>query len=238
MLLVSITQLKHLFSNDKDFIRKLKNVIGFTPGKVSLYKLAFVHRANAIEHENGFRMSNERLEYLGDAILGAVVADELFKKFPYRDEGFLTEMRARIVSRDHLKLIAMKIGIDQMMQQSNGEPMSRSVYGDALEALIGAVYKDKGFAMASKFVQKRIIHLYVDFDELEKTELNFKSKILNWAQREKAQIQFDCSDETDSDKLFHVTLLLDDKLIAEGKDFSKKKAEQIAAEKACEVLGI
>lgn len=236
--MVSFSNFRHLFSSEKAFVSKLTNVLGFTPGRLSLYKLAFIHRANATEHKNGFRISNERLEYLGDAILGAVVADVLFKKFPYRDEGFLTEMRARIVSRDNLKQIAMKIGIDQLMSDSMQDSLSRSVYGDALEALIGAVYKDKGYKIASHFIQKRLIDLYVDFEELEKTEINFKSKILNWAQRERKAIHFECSDEANEDKLFHVRLWIDNKEISEGKDFSKKKAEQIAAEQACILFNI
>ena len=153
--------LRILFSSDKEFISSLRNLLGFIPNNISLYKLAFSHRSSAEEHSSGIKLSNERLEYLGDAILGAVVADFLFKKFPFKEEGFLTEMRSRIVNREHLNKLAMKIGVDHFMA-NNGGVKTRSVYGNAFEALIGAIYIDKGYSVTQQFIVKRIIQHHVD----------------------------------------------------------------------------
>lgn len=230
---------KAFFSDDKNFITSLKNLTGFFPGNISVYKLAFSHRSIAREGPNGIKISNERLEYLGDAVLGAVVADLLFKKFPYRDEGFLTEMRSRIVSRENLKQLAFKLGIDQMVKNNASGPEAyRSMYGDALEALIGAIYIDKGYNKARNFILLRMIEHHTDLDALEKADKNFKSKILNWGQRNKRNVTFEEDENFDDAKLIKVRLLIDSEEIAEGIDFVKKKAEQIAAQKACEKLSI
>jgi len=239
MLLKSLFKL--LFSSnqqEKDLIRSLRNLLGFYPGNISVYQLAFSHRSISRETDNGVPLSNERLEYLGDAVLGAVVADMLFKKFPYRDEGFLTEMRSRIVSRENLKNLAVKIGIDELLQKEAAIGTYRSMYGDAFEALIGAIYLDKGYAKTQKFILDRIIRIHVDLHEIEQTEKNFKSLILNWGQREKHSIVFETVEEEQKDRLIKVRLLVDDKEVAVGVDFVKKKAEQIAAQAACTTLGL
>jgi ribonuclease III len=239
MLLKSLFKL--LFSSDqqeKNLIRSLRNLLGFYPGNISVYQLAFSHRSISRETDNGVPLSNERLEYLGDAVLGAVVADMLFKKFPYRDEGFLTEMRSRIVSRENLKNLAVKIGIDELLQKEATPGTYRSMYGDAFEALIGAIYLDKGYAKTQNFILERIIRIHVDLHEIEQTEKNFKSLILNWGQREKHSIVFETVEEEQKDRLIKVRLLVDDKEVAVAVDFVKKKAEQIAAQSACETLGL
>jgi ribonuclease-3 len=239
MLLKSLFKL--LFSSDqqeKNLIRSLRNLLGFYPGNISVYQLAFSHRSISRETDNGVPLSNERLEYLGDAVLGAVVADMLFKKFPYRDEGFLTEMRSRIVSRENLKNLAVKIGIDELLQKEATPGTYRSMYGDAFEALIGAIYLDKGYAKTQNFILERIIRIHVDLHEIEQTEKNFKSLILNWGQREKHSIVFETVEEEQKDRLIKVRLLVDDNEVAVGVDFVKKKAEQIAAQAACTALGL
>ncbi len=239
MLLNSLFKL--VFSSDKqekDLIRSLRNLLGFYPNNISVYQLAFSHRSILRETDNGVPLSNERLEYLGDAVLGAVVADMLFKKFPYRDEGFLTEMRSRIVSRENLKNLAVKIGVDELLQKEATPGTYRSMYGDAFEALIGAIYLDKGYAKTQKFILERIIRIHVDLHEIEQTEKNFKSLILNWGQREKHSIVFETVEEEQKDRLIKVRLLVDDKEVAVGVDFVKKKAEQIAAQAACTTLGL
>jgi ribonuclease III len=227
-----------LFSPDKKFLRSLHNLLGFYPGNLAVYHLAFSHRSLALETDQGIKLSNERLEYLGDAVLGAVVAEMLFKKFPYKDEGFLTEMRAKIVSRENLKHVALKIGINEYLKKDAGPGTYRSMYGDAFEALIGAIYVDKGYAVARKFVLNRIIKHHVDLHSLEITENNFKSRILNWGQREKHAVNFEVIEEDSKSKLIKIRLLVDEKEVATGTDFVKKKAEQIAAEAACKSLGI
>jgi ribonuclease-3 len=229
---------RHLFAKDKSTLRSLRNILGFWPGNVAVYNLAFSHRSAAQSLPNGTQLTNERLEYLGDAILGAIVANLLFKRFPFRDEGFLTEMRSRLVSREHLKTLALKIGLDKYIKNNSGPGQFRSMYGDAFEALIGAVYLDKGYDVAEKFVVNRIINVHVDLNEIEKSDTNFKSRIINWAQRERRNLAFETFDEGSSGRLIKVRLMIDGKEVATGSDFVKKKAEQIAAARACEALGI
>ncbi|REJ82836.1 MAG: ribonuclease III [Bacteroidetes bacterium] len=236
-----INSIRILFSNDRDFAISLSNLLGFTPGNISVYHLAFRHRSAAEEHPSGIKLSNERLEYLGDAVLGAVIAEMLFKKFPYKEEGFLTEMRSRIVNRDHLNKLAMKLGIDQFMNGSiDPGAKNRSAYGDAFEALIGAVYIDKGYEKTKRLILKRIVNNHIHLDEIVGQESNFKSKLINWSQREKRNVEFEFLEEIENmgKKLLRVRVLLDGQEISRGEDFSKKRAEQIAAEKACAQIGI
>jgi len=212
----------------------LKNIFGFYPGNVTLYKLALLHRSAATE-QNGHKISNERLEYLGDAVLSSIVADYLFKRFPYREEGFLTEMRSKLVSREQLNKLAAKMGIDQFIQ-SNQDSKSyfRSMMGDAFEALIGAIYLDKGYTFTKRIVINRIINVHFDIEGLEKLENNFKSKLIEWSQKERKEVKFSVVNEigTGSKKQYLVEISIDEKVYANGCDFSIKGAEKIAAEKA------
>ena len=237
--MIGLAPVRYLLSSDRKFWLALGNVMGFYPRNISLYHLAFSHRSRARETTNGVRHSNERLEYLGDAILGAVVADLLFRKFPFREEGFLTEMRSKIVSRENLKQLAFKLGIEQFIKKTGGPDAYRSMHGDALEALIGAVYVDRGYAKARQFILERIIAHHVDIESLEATEINFKSRILNWAQRNKHTVVFETvEEENTTDKLIRVRLLVNGEEVASSMDFIKKKAEQVAAQKACIQLSI
>jgi len=234
-----IRTLYHLvFSADRKLYSQLRNLLGFYPSNISLYHLAFSHRSLARENESGIELSNERLEFLGDAVLGAVVAELLFKKYPYRDDGFLTEMRAEIVSRDNLKQIAIKMGINEFLQKDAVPGTYRSMYGDALEALIGAIYMDKDYFTARKFLLRRIISNHVDLHAIETTENNFKSRIINWGQKEKHTVLFEVIEEDAKSKLIKVRLVIDGKEMATASDFVKKKAEQIAAELVCKELNI
>ena len=234
---MSVINLFHfIFSKDRKFVNSLRNLLGFTPGNLSVYHLAFRHRSTASEHRSGVKMSNERLEYLGDAILGAVIAELLFKKFPYKEEGFLTEMRSRIVNREHLNKLSLKLGIDQFMINSiDPAAKNKSAYGDAFEALIGAVYIDKGYNTTRKLILNRIVRHHIDLEDMENLDKNFKSKLINWAQREKKVIEFLLVDEVENGgkKLLRVKVMIDGEERARGEDFSKKRAEQIAAEKIC-----
>ncbi len=219
----------------------MKNLTGFYPRNLSVYKLAFSHRSSAEEHPSGLKLSNERLEYLGDAVLGAVVAEMLFKKFPFKEEGFLTEMRSKIVNRENLNKLALKLGIDHYMNGSiDPAAKSRSVYGDAFEALIGAVYIDKGYEVTRRLILDRFIKHHVDVEELEQLEKNFKSKLINWGQRERKNVEFEFLEEVDNGgkRLLRVRVMVDNVELAKGEDYSKKRAEQIAAQKACESLGL
>lgn len=239
MSIVSLIRL-YIYADkqERKFISALHSLLGFYPGNLSLYKLAFSHRSLALEQAGGIRLSNERLEYLGDAVLGAVVADLLFRKYPTKDEGFLTEMRSRLVSRDHLRQMAVKLGVDELLQRDAGPGSYRSMYGDALEALIGAIYLDKGYGVTQGFIIGRIIRPHVDLAEIESTEKNFKSVLLNWSQREKRNVVFQTVNENSRDRLITIRLLIDGEAKAEGSDYIKKKAEQLVAEKVCRELGI
>ncbi len=217
----------------------LKNIFGFTPGNVFLYELAFKHKSASNQVVNGYKVSNERLEYLGDAILGAVVADYLFKRFPYKSEGFLTEMRSRLVSRQQLNKISQKLGLDRLVViPGNGKAVFRSVNGDAFEALIGAIFLDKGFDFTRKIIVERIIELHIDMDALQNTEGNFKSRLLEWGQKEKKSVDFVLSGETGEgyNKQYIVEVHVEGIGMATGTDYSIKGAEQLAAEKTWMLL--
>ena len=241
MYLNLFDHIRSLFSKDKIFISTLRNLLGFTPGNISVYKLAFRHRSAAVEHDSGIKLSNERLEYLGDAILGTVIAEMLFKKYPYKEEGFLTEMRSRLVNREHLNRLALKLGIDQMMSGFiDPGAKTRSAYGDAFEALIGAVYLDKGYDVTKNMILKRFVKNHIHLDEIEELDSNFKSRLIIWSQRERKKVEFEFLEEVDNGgkRLLRVRVLVDGVEMSRGEDFSKKRAEQIAAEKACATLGI
>jgi len=235
---------KLYLSADKEFVKKLKNILGFVPGNTVLYKMAFRHRSVAKVLKNGSRSSNERLEFLGDAILGSVIAELLFKSYPYKEEGFLTEMRSKIVNRVNLNQLARKMGFDQLIvfdqKMVNMQTKHHSMLGDAFEALIGAVYLDKGYDFTREFLLKRIVKPYIDIHTLELTETNFKSKLIEWCQRHGKDITFDMvqNGEGESSKLFTIQAMVEGESYGVGRDYNKKNAEKLAAEKACEALSI
>lgn len=226
----------------KNLRRSIAHIIGERPSNLGLYQLALRHtsasRATAIE---GFRESNERLEYLGDAVLGMVIAEFLFKKYPYKDEGFLTEIRSRIVNRETLNTIARKIGLDELIEYDGSRtrslPARTSMYGDALEALVGAVYLDKGFRFSRQFILKTLLSHY-DIESVVQNNINFKSRLIEWSQRAGKEIRFEIISEKGNSHFreFIAQIIIDDEAFATGSGYSKKKAEQSAAEKALELL--
>lgn len=235
---------KLYFSPQRKYISLMRNLLGFVPGNIKLYRMAFRHRSVAIILKNGTKNSNERLEFLGDAVLGAVIADELFKRYPYKTEGFLTEMRSKIVSRVNLNQLAKKLGLDELIEFDNRivnfPTKQSSLLGDAFEALIGAIYLDKGYEFTHNFLLMRIIKPHIDILTLENTETNFKSKLIEWCQRQGKDILFEIvpNGEGESLKLFTVNALVDGENKGVGRDYNKKNAEKLAAEKACDELGI
>lgn len=196
-----------------------------------------MHRSVSQEAQNGTRINNERLEYLGDAVLDAVTADFLFKTFPTKGEGFLTEMRSKIVSRTQLNKLSQKLGLDQLVQLDPSGTY-RSFRGDAFEAFIGAVYLDKGYKFTQNLLVEGIIKRYFNMDELVAQELNYKSRMVEWAQKEKKQLSFQVVEEVGSGyrKQYVVAALVDEAPVAQGRDFSIKGAEQLAAEKAWQII--
>lgn len=218
-------------------------MLGFVPGNLSLYRLAFRHKSVAQNVKKGVKNSNERLEFLGDAVLGSVVAEVLFKLYPYKDEGFLTELRSKIVNRANLNQLGRKLGFDKLVEYDNrmiSTTRQGSLLGDAFEALVGAVYLDKGYDFTKNFLINHIIKSHIDIHTLEQTETNFKSKLIEWCQRHGKDITFEqiTNLEGESSKLFTITVNIDGEAMGQGKEFSKKLAEKLAAEKTCEALGI
>lgn len=235
---------RRMLGHDKAFRQAIATVTGRTPQNVRLYHLAFTH-SSVVKQQPTTKLhqSNERLEFLGDAVLGTVVAEYLFRKFPYEQEGFLTEMRSRIVNRESLNGLALKIGLDKLVQLDAGQgraARSRSVNGNALEALVGAVYLDQGYKAARKFVLSRLVKPYVDVKSLTETTANFKSKLIEWAQRHGKAIRYDLNGEARPGGVmeFTASVVLDDEIVATGMGLSKKQAEQLAAERALATLGV
>lgn len=230
------------FSPERNFHESLRNILGFYPDNISLYKLAFRHSSAAQEIKKGVKDSNERLEFLGDSIIGTVVADYLFKKFPYKDEGFLTKMRSKMVSRAKHNQLAIKLGLNKFIESNNTrfQAQPSSINGDAYEALIGAIYLDKGFKHAQDFILMRIINVHIDMEEIETKEIDFKSKFIEWVQKEKKEFRFETLNEagTSADKQFFVQLIVEHEIVGSAQHFSKKRAEQMVAEQACIALGI
>ena len=201
-----------------------------------MYQLALSHKSAGKKTCTGIKANNERLEFLGDAILDAVVADYLFKTFPTKSEGFLTEMRSKIVSRAQLKKLAQKMGIDQLIKldsENNGH--NRTYAGDALEALIGAIFLDQGYNKTRKILLNRIIRHYFNLEELIHQEVSYKSKLIEWSQQEHKIVRFDVVDEVGSgyNKQYLVSVSLDGTSVSEAQHYSIKGAEELAAEKAC-----
>ncbi|HCS21201.1 MAG TPA: ribonuclease III [Bacteroidetes bacterium] len=237
--------LNRLFGrNRKSTNPKLKNLsqlLGFRPGNFALYEQAFRHNSyvnQKFPDEEGV-LSNERLEYLGDAVLDLVVAEVLFLSYPNKGEGFLTETRAKIVSRAMLGDLAVKMGLDEMIQYGKGlgnnKQVMRSLSGNALEALLGAIYLDKGYSFTRDYILKRVLKNYLDIHELALLEVNFKSRLIEWSQKMKKEIQFDLAEEKikGRSKIYVMSVKIDGLELGRGEEFSKKKAEQEAARIAC-----
>lgn len=220
----------------------MKIMVGAKPLNIHLYTLAVSHSSIAKTNVHGLKESNERLEFLGDAILGSVVAEYLFKKFPSKDEGFLTEIRSRIVNRESLNLLARKIGVNSVVQYEsmNNSRMHKSIYGNTLEAIVGAVYLDRGYGFCHNFIVQKLLNPHFDITELIQTESNFKSKIIEWAQKENKELNFEITniDVKGSHKEFTAEVMVENETIGTGFGSSKKRAEQAAAAKACEHLHI
>ncbi len=229
------------FSKDKLLARRLKNILGFIPSDLALYKLAFFHKSNTSDKPNGGTTpNNERLEYLGDAVLGTIVAEYLFNKYPNFDEGFLTKMRSKIVKRNSLNKIGDKMGLDVILQEYNSTRLSRSMLGNAVEALVGAVYLESGYDQTRRYVVKKLLRKYLDIHELETYDDNYKSQLLEWSQKNGKTVTYKVIAKYKFEKRdrFKVAVLLDGNKIATADDFNKKSAEQMASEKALVVLGI
>ena len=223
-----------------EFYRFFKNVLGFTPRRTELYHTAFIHRSLSAMYE-GHRINNERLEYLGDAILGAVVAEFLYKKYPLRGEGFLTEMRSKIVSRKSLGQLAMKIGLLELIEHPPGvEGSFKSAGGDAFEALIGAIYIERGYRFTRRLIVNKLLCTYIDVDAVAQTDWNFKSKLIDWGQKNHKKVTFETVRSfvrTQSGRReYECRVNIDGQTQQSAIEYTIKAAEQLAAEKTFKAI--
>jgi len=220
------------------FKKNLRNVLGFAPGKTALYQAALTHRSVRDSADE----NNERLEYLGDAILSGIIADFLFKKYPYREEGFLTEMRSKMVNRNKLNEIAIKMGIKRisMFNKFDNSLKISQIFGNTLEALVGAIYLDKGYKKTQTWVLERMIIPYLFMDDLENLEINHKNKLYGWANKNGKNLEFETLNERveGGRRLFTIGAVVNGELIAQAKAYNKKDASQAAAAIALEKLGL
>ncbi len=229
----------YYLSRDKHLAKKLRNVLGFTPKKLALFKLAFYHKSmNDQRTQNNHH--NERLEYLGDSILSTIVAEYLFNKYPTNDEGFLTKMRSKIVKRTTLNSLASEMGLDMILSSYSQGKLSKSMMGNALEALIGAIYIEKGYKSTKNYVINEILLKHLDIHALEETDDNFKSRLLEWGQKNNVGVDYKLLTKYKLDRRdrFKVAVMIDGNEIAKADDFNKKSAEQMASEIAIQKLKI
>ncbi|MGF1585219.1 MAG: ribonuclease III [Bacteroidales bacterium] len=219
---------------------KIYSLTGYRPGSLDLYRSAFTHKSISSSEGGRGSHNNERLEYLGDAILSAVIADYLFTAYPNCKEGFLTQLRSKLVNRENLNRVAMSMGFDKLVRShKNIVPTKKHIYGNALEALIGAMYLDQGYKKAKKFIIDRIISVHFDLDQLACQDNDFKSQIIQWGQKNKKEISFGSYELTGSDKpypVFVATIHIMDMLAGEGHGPTKKQAQQHAARQALQNL--
>jgi ribonuclease III len=224
---------------EKELARRLHGLVGFTPTHLALFKLAFYHKSTFTTRDYAIS-NNERLEFLGDAVLSTIVGEYLFKKYPNSDEGFLTKMRSKIVKRNSLDDIADKMGLDLFLAHYNQTRLSKSMLGNALEALVGAVYIELGYEKTRNFVIRKILRRYLDIHELEVYDDNFKSQLLEWCQKNGKNIDYKVMAKYKADKRdkFKVAVFVDGRKLGTADDFNKKAAEQLASERAMQMLGI
>lgn len=226
------------FKKNSSVNQQIKNVLGLTPNNIVLYHTALSHSSvKEAPDEN-----NERLEYLGDAVLSGIVADYLFKRYPYKGEGFLTEMRSKMVNRQQLNDIALKMGINKITLYNKFDNSLRSsqIFGNTLEAIIGAVYLDKGYTKTLHWVLKQIVIPHMFVDELENIDINLKNKLIGWASRNGNKLSFDVAEEKieNGRRVFTINAVLNNEVLSFGKGYTKKDASQIAAQAAIEKLGL
>ncbi|MBQ8957383.1 MAG: ribonuclease III [Bacteroidales bacterium] len=224
---------------DKKLYDYIHNIFGFYPRNIALYRVAFTHKSMLGETIGRYHVSNERMEYLGDAVLSLAVADYLFHTYPTQAEGFLTEKRSRLVSRVSLNKLSQKLGFDAYIRHApDMSSNARSVGGNAFEALMGAIYLDRGFEFAEHIIIERIIKVHVDMDEMVHTDVNFKSKLIEWSQKRRKKLEFRLLDEKGEAhrKEYHVQVFIEEQPYAEAVDRSIRGAEQLAAEKTYHTL--
>ena len=235
-----IDRIRLLFRKDKESYLRFYSILGFYPTDIRVYEQALLHKSSSIKSEKGRILNNERLEFLGDAVLDTVVADILYQKFEGKREGFLTNTRSKIVSRETLNRVAEQIGLLQLIKFNTRQSAHNSYMGgNAFEALIGAIYLDKGYDECKNFIEHRIIGQYIDIEKISRKEVNFKSKLIEWSQKNRMEISFELLEQTFDDfnsPIFESEVLVEGIHAGKGKGYSKKESQQIASRHSLDMI--
>ena len=236
MLRNQIDKIRLLFRKDKESYFCFYKILGFYPRNIQLYQQALLHKSTSIRSEKGRPLNNERLEFLGDAILDAIVVDIVYKHFEGRREGFLTNTRSKIVQRETLNKLAVEIGLDKLVKYSTRSSSHNSyMYGNAFEAFIGAIYLDQGYERCKRFMEEKIFKNYIDLDKMSRKEVNFKSKLIEWSQKSKVEVSFELIEQfldEDYNPMFHTEIRIEGISAGKGTGYSKKESQQNAAQAA------
>ena len=236
MLRNQIDKIRLLFRKDKESSFCFYKILGFYPRNIQLYQQALLHKSTSIRSETGRPLNNERLEFLGDAILDAIVGDIVYKHFEGRREGFLTNTRSKIVQRETLNKLAVEIGLDKLVKYSTRSSSHNSyMYGNAFEAFIGAIYLDQGYERCKRFMEEKIFKNYIDLDKMSRKEVNFKSKLIEWSQKSKVEVSFELIEQfldEDYNPMFHTEIRIEGISAGKGTGYSKKESQQNAAQAA------
>ena len=240
MLRNHIKKIRLFFSKERESYLCFYKLLGFIPNDLKYYKQSLIHKSSSIISDDGYSLNNERLEFLGDAILDAVIGDLLFHHFDAKKEGFLTNTRSKIVQRETLNKLAVEMGLHEMVVNSTKSSSHNSyMFGNALEALIGAIYLDQGYINCKLFIENKIINKYIDLDKLAHKEHNFKSKLIEWSQKHKIRISFELIEEIqdeDCNPIFQTEVLVEGIIGGCGVGYSKKESQQNAAQKTLEQI--
>ena len=236
MLRNQIDKIRLLFHKDRESYFCFYKILGFFPRNIRFYEQALLHKSTSIRSEKGRPLNNERLEFLGDAILDAIVGDIVYKHFEGRREGFLTNTRSKIVQRETLNKLAVEIGLDKLVKYSTRSSSHNSyMYGNAFEAFIGAIYLDQGYERCKQFMEKKILKNYIDLDKMSRKEVNFKSKLIEWSQKNKMEVSFELIEQfldKDYNPMFHTEVRIESLSAGTGTGYSKKESQQNAAQMA------
>ena len=236
MLRNQIDKIRLLFHKDRESYFCFYKILGFFPRNIRFYEQALLHKSTSIRSEKGRPLNNERLEFLGDAILDAIVGDIVYKHFEGRREGFLTNTRSKIVQRETLNKLAVEIGLDKLVKYSTRSSSHNSyMYGNAFEAFIGAMYLDQGYERCKQFMEKQILKNYIDLDKMSRKEVNFKSKLIEWSQKTKMEVSFELIEQfldQDYNPMFHTEVRIESLSAGTGTGYSKKESQQNAAQMA------
>lgn len=233
MLRNQIDKIRLLFRKDRESYFRIYRILGFFPHDIRFYQEALLHKSSTMRSEKGRPINNERLEFLGDAILDAIVGDIVYRHFEGRREGFLTNTRSKIVQRETLNKLAVEIGLDKLVKYTSRSSSHNSyMYGNAFEAFIGAIYLDQGYERCKQFMEQKILKQYIDLDKMSRKEMNFKSKLIEWSQKNKMEVSFELIEQMldrDNNPIFRTEVRIEGLPAGSGTGYSKKESQQNAS---------